>query len=304
MVDTNCGCVKTELQSSEPDKNGHVNRHPGDLCSIFSLNSTPPLIDPTYVPDSGQRVLDLPRIVKHKLTSITFSDDVCATGANGHTFANKSSDDGGSMPEEEEEDDDDEDDDNNDVFPELSQSREFFINHRHRSNGKGKQKRRSDRTGSNNGYEAEEETSSKEESPQVTSPWSESMSHLMRKLDRLNLDIEEALSASSSPSDTPCTARKKQWGAVSKCTSNQTPNNQDLERPDGRECLSQDRSSAPRCASVGTRARTKKTMFNKMTNAAGAGKEIFHLTLLFLCFLPSSLMQCGCIVLSEVHTII
>lgn len=49
-----------------------------------------------------------------------------------------------------------------------------------------------------------------QESPQVTSPWSESMSHLMRKLDRLNLDIEEALSASSSPSATPCTARKKQ----------------------------------------------------------------------------------------------
>lgn len=32
----------------------------------------------------------------------------------------------------------------------------------------------------------------------------------MRKLDQLNLDIEEALSASSSPSDTPCTTRKKQ----------------------------------------------------------------------------------------------
>lgn len=47
-------------------------------------------------------------------------------------------------------------------------------------------------------------------SPQVKSPWSESMNQLMRKLDQLNLDIEEALSASSSPSDTPCTTRKKQ----------------------------------------------------------------------------------------------
>lgn len=36
------------------------------------------------------------------------------------------------------------------------------------------------------------------------------MSQLMRKLDQLNLDIEEALSASSSPCDTPCTSRKKQ----------------------------------------------------------------------------------------------
>uniref|UniRef100_A0AAZ3R386 StAR-related lipid transfer protein 13 n=1 Tax=Oncorhynchus tshawytscha TaxID=74940 RepID=A0AAZ3R386_ONCTS len=40
--------------------------------------------------------------------------------------------------------------------------------------------------------------------------WCESMSQLMRKLDQLNLDIEEALSASSSPSDTPCTARRQQ----------------------------------------------------------------------------------------------
>ncbi|XP_077396980.1 stAR-related lipid transfer protein 13 isoform X3 [Festucalex cinctus] len=48
------------------------------------------------------------------------------------------------------------------------------------------------------------------ESPQLKPPWSESMSQLMRKLDQLNLDIEEALSAGSSPSDTPCTARKKQ----------------------------------------------------------------------------------------------
>lgn len=49
-----------------------------------------------------------------------------------------------------------------------------------------------------------------QESPLFKASWSESMSQLMRKLDRLNLDIEEALSASSSPSGTPCTIRKKQ----------------------------------------------------------------------------------------------
>lgn len=31
----------------------------------------------------------------------------------------------------------------------------------------------------------------------------------MKKLDQLNMDIEEALSASSSPSDTPCTTRRQ-----------------------------------------------------------------------------------------------
>ncbi|TMS07275.1 StAR-related lipid transfer protein 13 [Larimichthys crocea] len=164
-----------------------------------------------------------------------------------------------------------------DVFPELPQSRDLLVNHRQRS--KDKPKRRGavgarpeiDHTATKCGYEAEEEGSSKEVSPQVKSPWSESMSQLMRKLDQLNLDIEEALSASSSPSDTPCTTRKKQWGAVSKSTLNQNLNH--LQRPDRGECPSQDRSSAPRSSSAGTRATTKKMMFNKMTNAAGAEIE-------------------------------
>uniref|UniRef100_A0AAR2IUD8 StAR-related lipid transfer protein 13 n=1 Tax=Pygocentrus nattereri TaxID=42514 RepID=A0AAR2IUD8_PYGNA len=48
-----------------------------------------------------------------------------------------------------------------------------------------------------------------QESPLVLlSPWSESMTQLMKKLDQLNLDIEEALSAGSSPSDTPGTTRR------------------------------------------------------------------------------------------------
>ncbi|XP_071353466.1 stAR-related lipid transfer protein 13 isoform X2 [Trachinotus anak] len=216
-VDSNCGCVKTDFQNLEPISNGHVKGQPKDPSSILNLDSTPSLIVPTPVPDSGRRVLDLPCIVKHKLSSITFSDSTCTTGADSHALANESCDDVESSPEDEDEEegeeddhDDGDDDDNNDVFPELTQCRELLVRHRHRSNGKDKQKRRSDQTTSNNGYEAEGETSSKEESPQVKSPWSESMSHLMRKLDQLNLDIEEALSASSSPSNTPCTTRKKQ----------------------------------------------------------------------------------------------
>uniref|UniRef100_A0A3Q1IKK0 StAR-related lipid transfer protein 13 n=1 Tax=Anabas testudineus TaxID=64144 RepID=A0A3Q1IKK0_ANATE len=48
---------------------------------------------------------------------------------------------------------------------------------------------------------------------------SESMNQLMKKLDQLNLDIEEALSASSSPSDTPCTIRKKQVSVHVACVT-------------------------------------------------------------------------------------
>lgn len=46
------------------------------------------------------------------------------------------------------------------------------------------------------------------------------MSCLMKKLEQLNLDIEEALSASSSPSSTPSTKRHKQL--VRMCVSYDT----------------------------------------------------------------------------------
>ncbi|XP_041797394.1 stAR-related lipid transfer protein 13 isoform X1 [Chelmon rostratus] len=269
-VDSNSGCGKPDFESLEPISNGHVFRPPDPTPAV-----------PTAGPDSCWRVLDLPRIVKHKPSSITFSHDACPLTAHGHAFINESSDDGKSSQGDEKEDDDhddgddDDDDDDDDVFPELPQSRELLVNHRQRS--KDKQKRRSavsareeiDHVARNCGYEAEGESSSKEESLQVKSPWSVSMSQLMRKLDQLNQDIEEALSASSSPSNTPSTTRKKQWGSLSKSTLNQ-PNDQDLQRPDGGECLSHDRSSSPRSAS---RAVTKKTMFNKRTTAAGAEIE-------------------------------
>ncbi|XP_035478921.2 stAR-related lipid transfer protein 13 isoform X1 [Scophthalmus maximus] len=273
--DSNCGCAKTEFQNLEPISNGHVYRNPGDQCSIPSLVSNPQLVVPTPVHDSGCKVLDLPCIVKHKLSSITFSDNTCSTGADGHAFANETSEDGESSPEEEDSHDDADDGDDDEVFPELPQSRELQVNSRHRRSCKDKQKRRgavsaraeTEHTVNNNGYEAEGETSNKE------SPWSESMSQLMRKLDQLNLDIEEALSASSSPSTTPCTTRKKQWGAVSKSTPNQTQKYQVLQIPSRGECPSPDGSPAPHSASMGTRTRSKKTMFNKMTNAAGAEIE-------------------------------
>ncbi|KAG8001881.1 hypothetical protein GBF38_012124 [Nibea albiflora] len=208
-ADLNSGGVKTDYERLEPVSNGHVFRPPQD-----------PILVPATVPDSGRRCLDLPRIVKHKPSSITFSHYTFPPGTNSHAFVNESSDEGETSQEEEEEDHDDGDgdDDDDDVFPELPQSRDLLVNHRQRS--KDKPKRRGavgarpeiDHTATNCGYEAEEEGSSKEVSPQVKSPWSESMSQLMRKLDQLNLDIEEALSASSSPSDTPCTTRKKQTG--------------------------------------------------------------------------------------------
>ncbi|XP_060928727.1 stAR-related lipid transfer protein 13 isoform X1 [Limanda limanda] len=281
-ADSNCECEKTVIRNLEPISNGHASRPPGATCSVLIPDSTAPLVVPAPVHASGRRFLDLPRIVKHKLSSITFSDNACAAATENHAFANESSDDGASSQEEDEEDeeedghdDGDDDDDDDDVFPELPQSRELHVSYRQRRCGKAKQKRRGAVSGRaetdhrSNGHEAEEESSSKE----VKSPWSESMSQLMRKLDQLNLDIEEALSASSSPSNTPGTARKKQCGAVSKSSLHRAPDDLVLQGPGSGECPSRAGSSAPRSASTGTRARSKKTMFNKMTNAAGAEIE-------------------------------
>ncbi|XP_076002282.1 stAR-related lipid transfer protein 13 isoform X2 [Genypterus blacodes] len=219
---------KTDLEHPGPIQNGHM-VDPLEVPDPFlALDSTQTLSVPVTVQESlksQQKVWDLPRIVKHKPSSITFSD---YTTGPPRTFINESSDDEGDSSHKEEEedddqgdgDDDDEDDDDNDddngddVFLELPQCKEFLSAHRHRSKEKVKKRSavscQADAAENNCGYEAEGESSSKEESPQVQSPWSESMSQLMRKLDLLNLDIEEALSAGSSPSDTPCTTRKKQ----------------------------------------------------------------------------------------------
>ncbi|KAK5929617.1 hypothetical protein CgunFtcFv8_010836 [Champsocephalus gunnari] len=284
------GCVKTDFKSLEPISNGDVFIPPEDPCPNINLDSTSTTPDPRNLSDPGSRLLDPPRIVKYKHSSITFSHYTCPSAADNHGFVNETSEDGESSLEEDDHNDDDGDDgdgddgddgDDDDVFSDLPQSREYLVQQRQRSTGKDKPKRRStasaraeiNQTASKSGYEAEGDTCCMEESAQVKSPWSESMSQLMRKLDQLNLDIEEALSANSSPSDTPCTTRKKQWGAVSKSTLNQALNDQLLQRPDRGECPSDCRSSAPRSALIETRASIKKTMFNKMTNAAGAGKK-------------------------------
>lgn len=157
-------CEKTDLKESEPVSNGHVSQTSEEpQLDLTDLDSTAPLT----APESSRRVLDLPRIVKHKPSSITFSDY-----KDHHAFITESSDDGESSQEEEEDDehDDGDDDGDDDVFPELCPSTELLINRRHRINGEDSQRRREatsgraelDYPGCNGGYAAEGETSSKE----------------------------------------------------------------------------------------------------------------------------------------------
>ncbi|XP_054244659.1 stAR-related lipid transfer protein 13 isoform X1 [Indicator indicator] len=64
------------------------------------------------------------------------------------------------------------------------------------------------------GHGKEEKHLEPETQPEKGSEWSDSMLCLMKKLEQLNLDIEEALSAASSPSSTPSTKRHKQMFPV------------------------------------------------------------------------------------------
>ncbi|XP_061683208.1 stAR-related lipid transfer protein 13 isoform X2 [Syngnathoides biaculeatus] len=243
-VELNCEDGNVELKTLS---NGHVSQTSEDGLIISS---------PT--PNSRQESVELPRIIKHKQSSITFLDY-----AKCRTCVKSSSDHGESSGDDVFYDQADEEDD---VFLELPPGRELRANRGLRKDsGKKRSYCINGPTGSDIcGYEAEAESSSKEVSLQLKAPWSESMSQLLRKLDELNLDIEEALSAGSSPSDTPCTARKSQCPA-----SNRSLNG----RGQRSEWSSQSGSCVPRGASIGTRTRSKKAVYNKMASDAGAEVE-------------------------------
>lgn len=111
-------------------------------------------------PTSGQDFPHLPRIVKHKPSSITFSHYNFASAAGG--VNNESSDEYSAGEEKEDDDPDCGDNNSGDVFEELPQSRELPVNHRQRRRGAVSASTNMDNTTRNCGYEAEAESSSKE----------------------------------------------------------------------------------------------------------------------------------------------
>ncbi|KAG7484429.1 hypothetical protein MATL_G00049300 [Megalops atlanticus] len=197
----------------------------------------------------------------------------------------------GSLPrghEEDEEDEDDEDDeDDDDVFVELPQYREFLISRRRRSMGRGRPKRNgvvrqqctqrketpvSPGSSNNNSHEVMD-ARGEEQAEQILSPWSQSMTQLMMKLDQLNLDIEEALSASSSPSDTPSITRKQMSAATVDQTQTEVdaPGNPDEEECRSQFCFSPSSSSCVQHTCKGGGARPKKTKGAVKMSQGGAG---------------------------------
>ncbi|KAG7471228.1 hypothetical protein MATL_G00122180 [Megalops atlanticus] len=232
---------------------------------------------------------ELPRIVRHKPSSIAFSDYCPESTAGRGLYIGESSDGG----EESSSEDDD-------VFEELPQRRGILTGRRRRGrprrNGPGvgagqdgpntNTLSRQDTTGSSS-CDAEEEAGSTEESPQALSPWSESMTQLMKKLDQLNLDIEEALSSGSSPSHTPSIARKQPPDASSGTAVSQAPNkNSALRNPEREGCGDQDSSSSSNRTAAGVPAGPKQMeVAAKMSNER-AGKLILH------CFYKRALLPC------------
>ncbi|KAK2880865.1 hypothetical protein Q8A67_018133 [Cirrhinus molitorella] len=222
---------------------------------------------------------DLPRIIKHKPSSITFADYDDFLGLIQNARVNESSD-ACETSSEDEGRDVVFHDDSDDVFLQSSrqnrsglekQRRKRICEQAHRE-GSSSTKLPPTRSSS---YEAEEESSSTEESPQILSPWSESMSQLMKRLDQLNLDIEEALSAGSSPSDTPNTARRHTTNDRASLQSGAVGVNQSLNwnnmarRTDTRERHGQER--LPGTASSLGRSHGKKTEMSIKKRHGGAG---------------------------------
>ncbi|XP_019380029.1 PREDICTED: stAR-related lipid transfer protein 13 isoform X3 [Gavialis gangeticus] len=161
------------------------------------------------------------RVRKHKPSAISFSDfEFLSLGTNAKFHICE-------VTETSEEDEERGGDD--DVFTELPQPG-VFLNGLHKravSQGKGEEQEHctsqhihhvenscEHSEGNLDSYKREEKQIALVTQPETGSEWSDSMSYLMKKLEQLNLDIEEALSAGSSPTNTPCTKRRKETCAI------------------------------------------------------------------------------------------
>ncbi|XP_066555846.1 stAR-related lipid transfer protein 13 isoform X1 [Amia ocellicauda] len=275
-----------ELEEREEESEGGTDE---DNCSygvLLPLVNCEEQQDYTSIPERsgspGQdfwaRVGEQPRIVKHKPSSITFSSyeypSSCLSSTSNELFINEGSDASSSSSQDEN------DDDNDDVFPELPQYREFLISRRRRSAGRGREKKNGAKRspdgphtetlenldlGGYGSYDTEEHSVS-EESP-LLSPWSESMTQLMRKLDQLNLDIEEALSTGSSPPDTPVVTWKQTSAAVLGTAINQALSEANHTKNQDGECRNLDSATFSCSPSSGSGARPKTNeVSSKMSN--------------------------------------
>ncbi|XP_009684783.2 stAR-related lipid transfer protein 13 isoform X1 [Struthio camelus] len=162
------------------------------------------------------------RVIKHKPSAITFSDfEFLSHEANTKLHICEAAEAADFLSEEEEADGRDDDD----VFTELPMYEAFFNGLLKRNVSQRKQAKHEptkyqhichlEDCGDHSekelkDHDKEEKHMELETQPKKESKWSDSMSCLMKKLEQLNLGIEEALSAGSSPSSTSSAKRHKQ----------------------------------------------------------------------------------------------
>ncbi|XP_068868269.1 stAR-related lipid transfer protein 13 isoform X1 [Aphelocoma coerulescens] len=162
------------------------------------------------------------RVIKHKSSAITFSDfEFLSHEADTKLHICEAGEADDFCPEEEEADNRGDDD----TFTELPLYEAFFKGLQRRNVSQRKQAKHEltkyqhicHLEDCNNhsekplkDHDKEEKHMELETQPEKESEWPDSMSWLLKKLEQLNLDIEEALSAGSSPSSTPSSKRHKQ----------------------------------------------------------------------------------------------
>lgn len=132
---------ETQNRSMEFACQGNTERSPDDVdqntagqilsCEpsgcVRSLESSPTLTAHPNGPSAAQNFLPVPRIVKHKQSSITFLD---RSDAEDHRFGNEGSENGQEQDGRQFHDADENDDYDDDVFKELPIRRELLANNR------------------------------------------------------------------------------------------------------------------------------------------------------------------------------
>ncbi|XP_056183509.1 stAR-related lipid transfer protein 13 isoform X1 [Falco biarmicus] len=221
-------------------------------------------------PERGYEI----RVIKHKPSAITFSDfEFLSHEANAKLHICEAGE-ADNFSSEEEADGRDDDDD---LFTELPLYETFFSGLQRRNVSQRKQAKHeltkyqhichledcSDHSEKElKAHDKEEKHMEMETQPEKGSEWPDSMSCLMKKLEQLNLDIEEALSAGSSPSSTPSTKRHKQLCPV-QVETRFYGDHQEKGSWKNRRADYQDQDCSPYPVSTGARPKTD-VLFQKL----------------------------------------
>uniref|UniRef100_A0A8C4V6E9 StAR-related lipid transfer protein 13 n=1 Tax=Falco tinnunculus TaxID=100819 RepID=A0A8C4V6E9_FALTI len=221
-------------------------------------------------PERGYEI----RVIKHKPSAITFSDfEFLSHEANAKLHICEAGE-ADNFSSEEEADGRDDDDD---LFTELPLYETFFSGLQRRNVSQRKQAKHeltkyqhichledcSDHSEKElKAHDKEEKHMEMETQPEKGSEWPDSMSCLMKKLEQLNLDIEEALSAGSSPSSTPSTKRHKQLCPV-QVETRFYGDHQEKGSWKNRRANYQDQDCSPYPVSAGARPKTD-VLFQKL----------------------------------------